>query len=60
MDCHLIFLIHLVELIDTANTVVCQHQSTRLDAKLATLTVLNTHPCSTSVQEDTVDVDFDD
>ena len=60
VDRHLIFLIHLVKLIDTANTVVCQHQSTRLNAKLATLAVLNTHPCSKSAQKDTADVDFDD
>ena len=40
MDSHLILDIHLVELVNAANSVVNQHQGTRLNAKLARLRIL--------------------
>lgn len=41
MDRHLVLDIHLVKLVDTANTVVSEHKRARLDAKVARLRVLN-------------------
>ena len=40
MDSHLILDIHLVELVNAANTMVSQHEGTRLNAKLASLRIL--------------------
>jgi len=41
---HLILGIHLIEFINTADTIVSQHESTGFDTKLPRLTILH-HRC---------------
>ena len=37
---HLVLGVHLVKLINAADTIVCQHESTRLNAELTSIAVL--------------------
>ena len=45
MDCNLIFDVHLVELVNAADSVICKHQCTCLNAVLAGFGVF-AHTCS--------------
>ena len=47
MDSNLIFDIHLVELIDTADSMISKHQGTSLDAEFTCLWVLAHRSCQT-------------
>lgn len=47
MDSHLILDIHLIELIDTADTMVSQHESAGFNAEFTSLWVLEHRCCQT-------------
>ena len=48
VNSYLIFDVHLVELIDTANSVICEHQGTCFNAKLSCLGILANRSSQTS------------